>query len=263
MISVLIIEDEIPARKKMKRFLNELETTVEIMAEIDTVKAAIDFLSVTKVDLILSDIELLDGNAFEIYNKISVNCPIIFTTAYDQFLMNAFETNGIEYLLKPFSKERFQKAWNKFLLLRNSNPQENSLISKLQHLLQSNSPATHDPAHAEIHYKKRFTVNAHQGIYFIDVENITFFEANEGVVFAFDTSGKKHLIYETTLKEVVTQLNPSDYFRINRSELVNKKYIEKVERYTKNTVAINLKGHGFRLKTSQSNTASFREWLKN
>ena len=117
MIRVLIIEDEIPARNKLKRFLKELDTKIEIVDEIDTVEAAINFLINKQVELIFSDIELLDGNAFEIYNKVSVNCPIIFTTAYNQFWMNAFESNGIEYLLKPFSKERFQKAWNKFLYL--------------------------------------------------------------------------------------------------------------------------------------------------
>ena len=254
MIKVLIIEDEIPARNKLKRFIKELETSIEIIQEIDTVHAAIDFLKNTNVDIIFSDIELLDGNAFEIYSKISVNCPIIFTTAYDQFLMNAFESNGIEYLLKPFSKERFQKAWNKFLLLRNSYPQENNILSKLQQLLENNSQITS--------YKKRFTVNTYQGIYFIEVENITFFEANEGVVFAFDTSGKKHLLTETTLKELEHQLNPTDFFRINRSEIVNKKYIEKIERYSKNDLILKLKHCEKTLKTSQSNTASFREWVK-
>jgi DNA-binding LytR/AlgR family response regulator len=255
MIKVLIIEDEIPARKKLKRFINELETTIDIVEEIDTVEAAIDFLKNKEVDLIFSDIELLDGNAFEIYKTIPVNCPIIFTTAYDQFWMNAFESNGIEYLLKPFSKERFQKAWNKFVLLRKIPSQENILLSKLQQLLDNNLPA--------IQFKKRFTVNAHQGIYFLDIESITFFEANEGVVFAFDNSGKKHLINETTLKDVEAQLSPLDFFRINRSELINKKHLEKIERYNKNTLAVKLKGQERYLKTSQNTTAAFREWIKN
>ena len=99
MIKILIIEDEIPARKKLKRFLEELDSTAKVIAEIDNVVSAVAFLKSTSVDLIFSDIELLDGNAFEIYKEVSISCPIIFTTAYDQFWMNAFESNGIAYLL--------------------------------------------------------------------------------------------------------------------------------------------------------------------
>jgi DNA-binding LytR/AlgR family response regulator len=253
MIKILIIEDEIPARKKLKRFLGELDTPVEIIAEVDTVEKAVGFLTNSTVDLIFSDIELLDGNAFEIYNQISVTCPIIFTTAYDQFWMDAFESNGIEYLLKPFSRERFQKAWNKFLLFRNSNSEENKLLINLTKLMERNF--------ADKSYKKRFTVNTYQRIYFIETENITFFEANEGVVFAFDISGKKHVLNEPTLKEIETQLDPTDFFRINRSELISKKHLEKIERYTKNTLAIKMKGYEKFLKTSQNSTPSFREWI--
>ena len=104
MTRILIIEDEIPARKKLRRFIEELDTPTVILAEIDTVQAAVDYLSSREVDVIFSDIELLDGNAFEIYQQVSVACPIIFTTAYDRFWMDAFESNDIAYLLKPFSK---------------------------------------------------------------------------------------------------------------------------------------------------------------
>ena len=96
MIKVVIIEDEIPARKKLKRFIEELNTPVEIVSEIDTVRSAIDFFKNNQVDVVFSDIELLDGNAFEIYSQVSIKCPIIFTTAYDQFWMNAFENTKVK-----------------------------------------------------------------------------------------------------------------------------------------------------------------------
>lgn len=254
MTKILIIEDEIPARKKLKRFIEELNLSTEIIAELDTVQSAVDFLKNHQPDLIFSDIELLDGNAFEIYQQVSVSCPIIFTTAYDQFWMNAFDGNGIAYLLKPFSKERFQKAWDKFILLGNTTSKEDSAIANLTKLFQQNF--------TEKHYKKRFSINTNQGIYFLETENILFFEANEGVIFAYDTKGKKHLLTETTLKEIEEQLNPLDFFRINRSEFVHKTYIEKIERYNKNTLAVKLKGFEAYLKTSQNNTASFREWVE-
>ena len=254
MIKVLIIEDEIPARNKLKRFLSQLNESIEVVGEIDTVEAAIAFLNTTEVDLILSDIELMDGNAFEIYTQVKINCPIIFTTAYDQFLMDAFENYGIEYLLKPFSMERFQKAWDKYLLLGKSNTSERDLVTQLNQILQNNNPVKT--------YKERFTISSPKGIYFIETNGILFFEANEGVLFAFDTTGKKHLLNETTLKEIEFLLDPKSFFRINRSELVHKKYVERVERYSKNAFALKIKGYEKHLKTSQSNTASFREWIE-
>ena len=254
MIKIAIIEDEIPARRKLKRFLDELEETTEVVAEIDTVEMAVEFLKNNTIDLIFSDIELLDGNAFEIYSNVTVSCPIIFTTAYDQFWMNAFESNGIAYLLKPFSRERFRKAWDKFLLFRKSPSSENELLNNLTKLIEKNFK--------EKSFKKRFTVHIRQGIYFLDIENISFFEANDSVVYAFDTTGKKYLLNESTLKEIEEELNPSHFFRINRSELINKQHIEKIERYDKNTLAVKIKGNEKYLKTSQSSTSAFRAWIE-
>ena len=254
MIKILIVEDEIPARTKLNRFIKTLDASLEIVAELDTVESTVAFLKSNQVDLIFSDIELLDGNAFEIYRQVTVSCPIIFTTAYDQFWMDAFDSNGIAYLLKPFSKERFRKAWDKFMLLRGSTYDEDKWMSNLAKLINQNAENKS--------YKKRFTIKTHQGIYFLAIENIIFFEANEGVVFAYDTSGKKHLLSEATLKEIEERINPLDFFRINRSELISKLHIEKIERYNKNTLAVKLKGYNNHLKTSQSNTATFREWVE-
>jgi len=192
MIKILIIEDEIPARKKLKRFLEQLDAQIEIVAEIDTVAAGVSFLKNNSVDLVFSDIELLDGNSFEIYSQVSITCPIIFTTAYDQFLMNAFESNGIDYLLKPFPLQRFQKSWEKFLLFRNSAHEENNGIANLTKLIQKKF--------SEKQYRKRFSINARHKIYFLEIENILFFEANEGIVVAYDIESKKHLLNESNLK---------------------------------------------------------------
>ena len=253
MITILIIEDEIPARKKLKRLIAELSMATEIVSEIDSVEAAISFLNANSVDLIFSDIELLDGSAFEIYSQTTLSCPIIFTTAYDQFYMNAFDSNGIDYLLKPYSKDRFQKAWDKFLLLRNTEFDQDTMFANLTKFIAQKFETKQ--------FKKRYTIRINQGIYFLDTENIVFFEANEGVVFAFDITGKKSLLSASTLKEIEDELNPIDFFRINRSELISKQYIEKIERYNKNVLSIKLKGYTNYLKTSQNTTSAFRIWI--
>lgn len=252
MIKVLILEDELPARKKMIRFLNELPDVIHVVAEIDTIDKGIEFLKTTTVDVIFSDIELLDGKAFEIFEQVQISCPIIFTTAYDNYWINAFETNGIEYLLKPFSMERFQKAWNKFLLFKKSENPNQELLNQLSHFINNNT---------EKKYKTRFSISNNKSIYFLDVNTITFFEAEDSVVFAHDVSGKKHLMNEATLKEIENQLHPDDFFRINRSELVQKKFVDKIERYSKNSYAIKIKGVEKHLITSQSNSAAFRAWI--
>lgn len=255
MKKIIIIEDEIPARNKLKRLIGELDTTTEIIAELDTVEQAVDFLRKQQADVIFSDIELLDGNAFEIYKQVAVSCPIIFTTAYNQFWMDAFDGNGIAYLLKPFSKERFLKAWDKFILLGSSTAvQEDTSLTSLTKLIEQTLKSTS--------YKKRFTVSNSQGFYFLETENIIFFEASEGVVFGYCVKGQKHLLSETTLKEIEKQLDPICFFRINRSELINKKYIEKIARYNKNSLAVKFYGSSKYLKTSQSHTAAFRDWVE-
>ena len=252
-MNVVIIEDEIPARNKLKRFLSECNENFVVQKELDTVKGAIQFLSMYSPDLILSDIELLDGNAFEIYEQVQINCPIIFTTAYNQFLMDAFDTNGIAYLLKPFTKERFDKAISKFKLLKQSTTIALNPLNEISDFIKLNQQ--------QAKLKKRFTIHTNQGILFLNVADISYFQAEEGVIFAYDMLGKKHLLSYSTLKEIEDLICPNDFFRINRSELVHKIHIEKIERYNKNSLSIRLKGNANYLKTSQSNTSLFKEWL--
>ncbi|WP_394747556.1 LytR/AlgR family response regulator transcription factor [Spongiimicrobium salis] len=254
MIKVVIIEDEAPARKKLKNYLGRIGTSLEVVKEIETLDETQSFFETApEVDLIFSDIELRDGNVFEVYDQITLDCPIIFATAYDQFWMNAFETSGIEYLLKPYSFDRFEKAWQKYTSLKNKiGIGHNELFKKLDAYYQSKVAVK--PI-----YKEYIPVKSSNSIYFLRVDDIVFIQADYGVVFAYDSANKKHLLNQATLKEIQEVLNPTSFFKINRSELVNRNYIEKIDRYTKNAVVIHLKSH--RLKTSQRTTASFNAWM--
>ncbi len=254
MFKIVIIEDEAPARKKLKNYIEKTGEVCEIIEEIETVDATKSFFQThPNVDLIFSDIELRDGNVFEAYDQLKITAPIIFTTAYDSFWMNAFETSGIEYLLKPYSYARFEKAWNKYTLLKNKmEVHHNDIFSKLDAYYQSKSDVK--PI-----YKEYIPVKSNTGIYFLKVEDMMFIQSDYGVVFAYDSSNKKHLLNQTSLKEIQEMLHPTKFFKINRSEFVNRMYIERINRYTKNTVAIHIKSHI--LKTSQSNTAAFNAWV--
>lgn len=254
MIKILILEDEIPARNKLKRFLSELDVQIKVVGEIDAVTMGVSFLKNNDVDLIFSDIELLDGNSFDIFSQVALQCPVIFTTAYDQFWMKAFESNGVDYLLKPFSKERFRRSWDKFVMLQKAASEDFNPVANLIKQIQNKF--------SEKEFKKRFVISTSQKMYFIETENILLFEAKEGVITAYDNKHKKHLLTEATLKEVEEQVDPVNFFRINRSEIIQKSFIEKIERYDKNSFAIKLLGRDTYLKTSQSHTALFREWIE-
>lgn len=254
MIKVVIIEDEVPAVKKLKNYLEKTDRSTVVIKEITTVTEAIEyFRTQPDADLIFSDIELRDGNVFEVYDQISVSAPIIFITAYDQFWMNAFETSGIEYLLKPFSFYRFEKALKKFDSLRkNLAADHHEVFKKLDDYYRSKFELKST-------YKEYLPIKTASGIYFLKVKEIVFFQSDYGIISAYDESNKKHVLSQTSLKELEGMLNPEDFFKINRSELVNRNYVEKISRYTKNTVAIHIKSHI--LKTSQTSTAQFNSWI--
>ena len=256
MYKILIIEDEAPARKKLKRYLEQACNSYEIVAELETVAEAKSLLTQThEIDLIFSDIELRDGNVFEVYKDLSINCPIIFATAYNEFLMKAFEANGIEYLLKPYSFERFSNAWDKFIRLKGNLPANyNELIGTINHLLKENQENS-------IEYKEQFAIKTQQEIYFLKVEDIVCFQADNGIIFAFDRMNKRHIMPQTVFKQIEVFLDPKNFFRINRSESVQRKFIDKLERYNKNTVSIYLNAGSKIVRTSQNNTSEFNDWL--
>jgi len=208
-----------------------------------------------KPNLIFSDIELLDGNVFMLYATVMVQSPIIFTTAYDQFLQRAFDTNGIGYVLKPYGYQKVAESFEKFLGLKkelSTSPQmlDMALIEQLKTALQPNAKS----------YKQRFTVKMRNGIYILAVEDIAYFESQEGVVFAFDKNQQKYPL-NGTLNDVEEVLNPSHFFRINRAEMVNIEMIDKLETYF-NDRLIKAKGTTKELIVSANRVAAFRRWIE-
>ncbi|WP_435261911.1 LytR/AlgR family response regulator transcription factor [Tenacibaculum sp. nBUS_03] len=258
MIKVVLVEDEMPARKKIKKYIEKLKHPVEVIKELETVEDVLAFFTNDPVvDLILSDIELLDGNVFGAYKNLELKIPIIFCTAYNEFWMNAFETTGIAYLLKPYSFERFEKALEKYLILNTGKVYESSnsvLLEKLNSYLNKSSQETKV-------FQGSFPVKTSKYTYFLKVDDIMYFQADYGVVFAFDKENKKHVLNQTSLKSIEEMVDSEKFFKINRSELIGRIYIEKISRYDKNSIAINILNSKTILKTSQNKTAEFSNWL--
>lgn len=254
MFKVIIIEDEPLARSKLKRLLMDFTDEISIVAELSSVAEVSAWLAQPdKVDLIFSDIELSDGNVFQSYQQQPPPCPVIFITAYDDFMLKAFDNFGIGYLLKPYSSDKLQQAWHKFRQLSRQPGTEPLLVNQLQQLLQT-LPAP------KTRYISRLPIRQQQQIYFLQVADIVYIQADGSLIMAFDEQGKRHYLPYNSLQAVEAVLDPERFFRINRSEMVQSQHIVRLERYCKNTLTLYLANNA-QLKTSQSRTGDFNRWL--
>lgn len=254
MMNILLIEDEPLAVKQLQIFLQEINKEYKIVGNLNSIAQCFDwFENNEQPDLIFSDIELLDGNVFNFYDKKTINCPIIFTTAYDQFLMKAFEGNGIAYLLKPFTKELVEKAISKF----------NNFQSKTEATISSDVlQLLHKSLQQEVTntYKQRFTIKTSKGIFLLLATDIAFVQADGVLLYAFDFDGKKYPL-TGTLIATEEQLNPEKFFKINRSDIVCIDAIEKIAPHIGDRLAVYIKGQKQFVITSTQKTPVFRKWI--
>ncbi|MCL5246581.1 LytTR family DNA-binding domain-containing protein [Cellulophaga sp. 20_2_10] len=251
---ILILEDEIPAYQKLVSFVKDY---YEEDIPHDWARSNVEgkqFLAANKYDFILSDIQLLDGVSFDLYNEVSIDVPILFCSAHDEYLFEAFNTNGIAYILKPYTQLDFKKAMEKYQALFNQgdyNSLSGKTISELKLALQEE----HN------NYKKRFVIKKANGIQLLNVSEICKVEASGDFCIATDANGKRYTI-SLNLGTIYQQLHPAKFFKINRSELINIDYIENIESHFKNRLLLKMNGIKEKVMTSSSTTAEFRKWLE-
>ncbi len=253
-MNILIIEDEQLAVKQLENFIKEINPKFNIVANLNSISQCLEWFEANQQpDLIFSDIELLDGNVFNFYDKQTINCPIIFTTAYDQFLMQAFEGNGIAYLLKPFTIELVEKAISKLnnLQVKSQDSISPNILQLLHKSLQQEATNL---------YKQRFTIKTNKGIFLLPVADIAFVQADGVLIYAFDFEGKKYPLTGTLIANE-QQLNPENFFKINRSDIVSIDAIEKIAPHIGDRLAIFVKGQKQFVITSSQKTAVFRKWI--
>lgn len=251
---VLILEDEIPAHQKLENYLNDFFSNTVKHDWARSKKEAQQLLANTTYDFILSDIQLLDGISFDLFDTITVNCPIIFCTAHDDYLFRAFDTNGIAYLLKPYNREDFDKALEKYEKLFQKGdyrPLDHTTINQLKSALTEE----------QVVYKKRFVIKKPDGLQLLQVVDISFIEASGDFCLAVDFKGKRHPISEK-MGVIEEQLNPQKFFRINRSQIVHIQHIINIENHFKNRLLITLEGGKEKLMTSSAKTSNFRQWIE-
>lgn len=253
-MKVIIIEDEAPALSRIKKMVYELEPSIEIIATADSIEQAVSVIKEnSQVDLILMDIELADGQSFEIFNLVTVQSPVIFTTAYDEFALKAFKVNSIDYLLKPIDKEELQKAFNKYKMLqKNNNVVDVSLqMQELLHNLKQPTGA----------YKNRFLVKQGQKLISIATDNIAYFFTQDKLCYVQTNAGSKYVI-DYTLDELTGMLNPALFFQLNRQTIASIACIQSVHTYFNGKLKVELKPLlSNEVVVSRERASEFKDWL--
>ena len=252
-MKVVIIEDEPPAREKLAKYIGRYDRQIEILAQLESVAATLQYFEMRAAapDLVFADIELLDGNVFEVFENGKITCPVIFTTAYDQFLLQAFERNGIAYLLKPFDFQKFAAAMRKFETLKNN------FAWATDDFLREIRENLRQPK-----YKERFVIKTASGIRLLETKQIAFIQMQNEIPFAFDAAGNKFPL-GATLTELEKTLDPKAFFRLNRSEIVNLDFIENLKPDFHDRLIIHLRNPKVKLVSSISRTPELRKWLEN
>jgi two-component system, LytTR family, response regulator LytT len=249
-MNILLIEDEDPAAKRLQKMLKEIEPGANVSDNIVSISSAIKWFAQNPLpDLIISDIQLSDGLSFEIFKAVEILCPVIFTTAYDQYAIEAFKVNSIDYLLKPIKKEELVTAIEKYKKIK---PAAASI--DINQLLKTFS----NPA---ANYKQRFVVRYGEHIKTINIEEVAFFYTEDKVNFLTTKEGRRFAI-DFNLDALEAMLDPKTYFRINRQYIISIQSIAEMFAYSKSRVLIKLNPpakHETIVSTERS--AEFKLWL--
>lgn len=268
-MTVLIVEDEQEAIHRLRMFLTRYETeeqdTISVVKELDSIKDTIEwFRNNASPDLVLMDIHLADGLSFEIFRHIEINTPIIFTTAYDEYALHAFNVHSIAYLLKPFGYADIRAALRKLALqkefFQTAVPTPNSaLLQDFQTALQEVRLATQQQ---QKHFRTRFLLNIGESIVIVPTKDIQYFFAEGKIVSIVLDNGRKY-IAEETLEEIEYLLNPAEFFRISRKFLLRAESITSVEPYFNGRLLLKLlPAFSDEVLVSRERVKDFKHWLE-
>lgn len=251
---VVIIEDEPVSARRLKNLLQEIDNTLVILDCIDSVDSSVNWFKTHEApDLAFVDIQLSDGLAFDIFKQIKVNCPIVFTTAYNEYAIKAFEVSSIDYVLKPFDREALAKSIEKYRSLKThfSASEKISIIENAVKTLQyQQSP-----------YKSRFLIKSGVHLITIFTNDIAYFQSDRKLTFLITQMGKRYVMDES-LDEIEQLLNPHDFFRINRRFIASVRSISNVETYFSGKLKLHLKPSAEEeVIVSRDKATIFKNWL--
>jgi len=252
-MNALIIEDEALASEKLQKTLVDINPDIKILDTIDSIESSIKwFNNNPNPDLVFCDIHLSDGLCFDIFKEGRIQCPVIFTTAYDHYAIRAFEVNSIAYLLKPVKKEKLEESLQKYYKLKDNytppNPKE---LNRLVDIIRTGSSV----------YKSRFLVKVGNKIKSIPCGKIAYFFTSEKLNYIVTNTGEKYPV-DHTLEEVDNFVDPKHFFRVNRKFIIHFDAVKEIHPYFKGRLKINLEPSvEEEIVISSEKTPSFKEWL--
>jgi DNA-binding LytR/AlgR family response regulator len=251
-MNVLIVEDEAAIARRMQKLLVDIDPAIIVSDILSSIESSVAWLkSHTDPDLILMDIHLADGSSFEIFNEVEVNCPVIFATAYDQYAIQAFKVNSIDYLLKPVNKEDLAESLKKFKRLQSPTQATGFDYTMLAQML---GVKKND-------FLKRMVIRYGDVIKAIEVKDVAYFYTDEKIVFATLNEGKTFPV-DFTLDMLEKKMDPERFFRINRKFLISYESIDKMISYSKSRVKISLlPACDLEVISSTERSGDFKEWL--
>ncbi len=253
MYKVLLLEDEKPAAEWLRQLILKFDPKISVLAILDSVSDASEWFQQNPApDLVFMDIQLADGLSFEIFERVKVPCPVIFTTAYEEYAIKAFKVNSIDYLLKPIGYIELEAAFQKFgtrLHEVQPGPEVTSeLLKKVKEMLQKQ-------------YKTRFVIKVGEHLKSIQVEEILFFYSFEKATYLCTADFKTYLI-DYSLDRVSEMVDEHKFFRINRKYILNNQSIADIVIYSNSRLKIKLKKPDEEpIIVSRDKVAAFKEWL--
>lgn len=250
-MNVLIIEDEIPAAEKIERYLLKYDSNIKILGKLQSVEESVAWLQENEeqLDLIFSDIQLTDGLSFEIFQKHPVNIPVIFATAYDEYALDAFKLNSIDYLLKPVTFMDLSNAINKLKTVKEEFGDTSEKVKKAAIDAETRK------------YKARFMVKLGEHIHSIQTEDASLFFAEGRTAYLVTNAGKKFIV-DFKLEDLESLLNPETFFRVNRSFILNIHAIKDVLVYSNSRLKITPKiEFDQEIIVSRERVGAFKDWF--
>lgn len=245
---LLIIEDETTAYEKLITVVGQLlgidfehDWAKSVKQTRQLIKQKVDY------DLVIADIQLSDGLSLSAFEDQDLTCPIIFCSAYNDYLLEAFQTNGIAYILKPYEKEDLQAAFDKYDKLF---PPDKQVLTSLKRVFQQPN-----------RFKERLVIKTPKGIQLLFTKDISLIEARGDFCRLYRPDGKV-FSQGKSLSSLMEMLDPRYFFRVNRSQIVRLDHLLDIEPYFKNRLALRVKGYPETVTTSSTHTKAFREWLE-
>lgn len=251
-MKILIIEDEPQAAKRMETLVQELVPNAHVVGKLDSVRESVRwFKSHPTPELTLMDIQLADGTSFQIFEQCEVKCPVIFTTAFDEYALKAFKVNSIDYILKPVDKQELQAALQKLETLTNSKEGTRKLLDSIGEVVQKLNKK----------YKERFVIKVGEHLRTIEVKDILYFFSQEKATFCHTTDNRNHIL-DFTLEQLEELIDPLTYFRVNRKYFVRSESIQDIISYSNSRLKLALRdSQDNEVIVARERVQEFKQWL--